>query len=53
MATNREYIEQRLAEINAAANKPQPAMGYWKALQQAARYAARRETAAKRDEAGA
>jgi hypothetical protein len=43
--TKRAHVERRLAEINTAANKPEPPMGYWKALQKVARAAKRKSHA--------
>jgi hypothetical protein len=42
MATTREYIERRLAELNRENNVPQPSMSYWKALRAASRSVAAR-----------
>jgi hypothetical protein len=43
--TKRAYVEQRLAEINTAANKVEPSMSYWKTLRRAALAAERKSHA--------
>lgn len=37
MATDRCHVDERLAEIHTRAQRPEPSMSYWKALERASR----------------